>query len=171
MAASRDAIRAVVVEHVEAENARDMARVMRTYAEGAVFEDVPQARLFDGKAAIAASYQERFDAFPTMVRTIERLTVGDDGAVTEITMRGEQTGVYAGLPPRPGEQVLRIAAHFAVNADGLIVRETAYYDQLAAAVELGVLPDLRSTWGRVWLAVTRPQVMLRRLQATLWSAM
>jgi steroid delta-isomerase-like uncharacterized protein len=165
MAAPREVIRDVVVEHVEAENARDMERVMRTYAEGAVFDDVAQARRFVGKDAIAASYQERFDAFPGMVRTIDRLTVGDEGAVTEITMRGEQTGVFAGLPPQGGEQVLRICAHFAVRDDGLITTETAYYDALTGLTQLGVLPDLQSPLGRVWLAITRPQVLVRRLRA------
>lgn len=67
--------------------------------DGAVFEDVPQGVLFEGKEAIAASYQERFDAFPDMVRTIDRMTTGDQGTVTEITMRGVQKGVYLGLPP------------------------------------------------------------------------
>ena len=165
MGATREAIEKIVVEHVDAENARDMARVMRTYAEGAVFEDVPQKRNFEGKAAIAASYQERFDAFPDLDRHIDRLTVGDEGAVTEITMSGEQKGVYAGLPPRPGVQTLRIAAHFQVDATGLITRETVYYDALTVAVDLGVLPDLASGPGRLWLALTRPGVLLRMLRA------
>ena len=165
MAVPREVIRDVVIEHVEAENARDMERVMRTYAEGAVFDDVPQGRLFRGKDAIAASYQERFDGFPDMRRTIERLTVGEDGAVTEITMRGEQKGVFAGLPPQPGAQVLRICAHFAVAADGLITTETAYYDALTGLTQLGVLPDLQSTLGRAWLLLARPQVLVRRLRA------
>lgn len=167
MGLTRESIEKVVVEHVEAENARDMARVMRTYAEGAIFEDVPQGKHFEGKAAIADSYQGRFDAFPEMVRAVDRLTVGDVGAVTEITMSGVQTGVYAGLPPRPGVQSLRIAAHFQVNPEGLITRETVYYDALTVAVDLGILPDLTSGSGRLWLALTRPGVLLRMLRARL----
>jgi len=165
---TREAIEKVVVEHVEAENARDMARVMRTYAEGAIFEDVPQKRTFEGKEAIAESYQERFDAFPDLVRHIDRLTVGDEGAVTEITMSGEQKGVYAGLPPRPGIQSLRIAAHFDVNAEGLITRETVYYDALTVAVDLGILPDLASPAGRLWLVLTRPGLVLRLIRGRLF---
>jgi steroid delta-isomerase-like uncharacterized protein len=165
---TRAAIEKIVVEHVEAENARDMARVMRTYAEGAIFEDVPRKMNFEGKEAIAESYQERFDAFPGTVRRIDRLTIGDEGAVTEITMSGEQTGVYTGLPPRPGMQTLRIAAHFQVNAEGLITRETVYYDALSVAVQLGVLPDLGSPAGRIWLVLTRPGLLLRMLRARLF---
>jgi len=167
MGLTRETVQSIVLEHVEAENAGDMDRVMRTYADGAVFEDVPQSRLFEGKEAIAASYQERFDAFPAMVRTVDRLTTGDAGAVTEITMSGEQTGIYAGLPPRPGTQKLRIAAHFKVNEEGLITRETVYYDALTVAVDLGVLPDLNTTRGRIWLVLTRPGLLIRMIRARL----
>ena len=167
MTFSRDDIRALVVEHVEAENARDLVRVMQTYADGAVFEDVPQGHCFTGKTAIAASYVERFEAFPGMTRAIDRLTVGDHGAVTEITMRGEQTRTFAGLSPRPGEQRLRIAAHFAVGPEGLITRETVYYDALTVAIDLGILPDLASWPGRLWLLLARPQLILRRLRGFL----
>jgi len=167
MGLTRETIEKIVIEHVEAENANDMPRVMRTYVEGAVFEDVPQGVLFEGKETIAASYQERFDAFPDMVRTIDRMTTGDEGAVTEITMRGVQKGVYRGLPPRPEIQSVRIAAHFSVNPEGLITRETVYYDALTVAVDLGVLPDLNTRGGRLWLAITRPGLLLRMIRARL----
>lgn len=161
----RAAVRDIVVEHVDAENAADMGRVMATYTEDCVFDDVPTQTLFHGKAAIAASYRERFDAFPDMVRTITRLTVDDDAAVAEITMRGTHTGVYRGFPATGEVHELAIVGHFEVDDAGLIRRETAYYDQMAAAVALGVLPDLQRTSGRLWLLAARPQLLLRQLQA------
>lgn len=167
MPATRDVIERIVIEHVEAENARDMDWVMRTYAADPVFDDVPSGALFEGKAAIAAAYQERFDAFPDMDRAIDRLTVGEVGAVAEITMRGHQTGVYRGLPPKPEEQVLRIAAHFCVDDDGLITRETTYYDAMTVAVGLGVLPDLDSVPGKLWLLRARPRLIPKLLRARL----
>src|SRR5687767_11354319 len=66
----RAQVRDVIVEHVDAENARDMARTLATYAEDCVFDDVPTRALLRGKHAIAESYQERFDAFPRMERII-----------------------------------------------------------------------------------------------------
>jgi len=163
----RAQIRDVVVEHVDAENARDMNRTLATYAEECVFDDVPTSKLFRGKAAIAASYQERFEAFPRLERIINRLTVDERGAVVEITMRGEQEGVYRGFPPVPGVQELAIVGHFELDEHGLITRETAYYDRLAAAVALGALPDLATTWGRLWLLVAYPPALLRLLRARL----
>ncbi len=163
----RAQVRDVVVEHVDAENARDMNRTLATYAEECVFDDVPTGKLFRGKAAIAASYQERFEAFPRLERIITRLTVDERGAVVEITMRGEQEGVYRGFPPVPGVQELALVGHFELDEQGLITRETAYYDQLAAAVALGAIPDLATTWGRLWLLVAYPPALLRLLRARL----
>jgi steroid delta-isomerase-like uncharacterized protein len=163
----RAQVRDVVIEHVDAENARDMDGTLATYADGCVFDDVPTGRVFRGKAAIAASYQERFDAFPRLERLITRLTVDEHGAVVEITMRGEQEGVYRGFPPVPGVQELAIVGHFEIDDQGLITRETAYYDQLAAAVALGAMPDLATTWGRLWLLVAYPPALLRLLRARL----
>lgn len=163
----RAQVRDVVVEHVDAENARDMDRTLATYAEQCVFDDVPTGKLFRGKAAIAASYRERFEAFPRLERIITRLTVDEHGAVVEITMRGEQEGVYRGFPPRPGVQELAIIGHFEVDDQGLITRETAYYDQLAAAVALGAMPDLGTSRGRLWLLAAYPPALLRLLRARL----
>lgn len=162
-------VRDIVVEHVDAENAADMSRVMATYAQECVFDDVPTSTLFAGKDAIAASYQERFDAFPDLQRTITRLTVDDDGAVAEIVMRGAQRRTYRGFPATDEVHELAIVGHFEVDGAGLIRRETAYYDQLAAAVAFGALPDLQSTGGRLWLLCARPQILWRRARAR-WQA-
>jgi hypothetical protein len=64
-------------------------------------------------------------------------------------MRGVQRGVYRGFPPTRKVQELRIIGHFEITPEGLIARETAYYDQLAAAVALGALPDLDRSLGRL----------------------
>ena len=161
----RDHIRDVVVEHVDAENAADMGRVLATYTEPCVFHDVPTAVVLRGKDAIAASYQQRFDAFPDMTRTITRLTVDDHGAVAEIAMRGTHSGTYRGFPATHAIHELAIVGHFEIAGDGLIRTETAYYDQMAAAVALGALPDLQRRRGRLWLLAVRPGLLLRRLRA------
>ena len=159
-------VRDIIVEHVDAENARDMDRTMATYAEGCVFGDVPTETLFEGKQAIADSYQDRFDAFPKLERIITRMTVDDNSGVVEITMRGPQEKPYRGFPPRTNQnQELKIVGHFEVNAEGLITRETAYYDQLAAVVQLGALPDITKPAGRLWLLIAYPLALVRVIRA------
>lgn len=159
-------VRDIIVEHVDAENARDMARTMATYAEGCVFDDVPTVVLFDGKNSIGDSYQERFEAFPNLERIITRMTIDDNSGVVEITMRGPQEKPYRGFPPRSGSKSeLKIVGHFEVNDEGLITRETAYYDQLDAVIQLGALPDIRTPLGRLWLLLAYPLAPLRMLRA------
>jgi len=163
----RAAIRDLIVEHVDAENAKDMARCAKTYADSCVFDDVPTRKLFHGKDAIGASYAERFVAYPNLERIITRMTVDDDSCVVEITMRGVQEKTYRGFPATKRVQEIQLVGHFVINDDLLIERETAYYDQLAAAVQLGALPDITQPMGRLWLALVRPQVVAKQVWAKL----
>jgi steroid delta-isomerase-like uncharacterized protein len=159
----------IIVAHVDAENARDMDRTLATYSEDCVFDDVPTSVLFEGKAAIAASYQERFDAYPRLERIITRMTIDDQSGVVEITMRGPQEKPYRGFPPRDDRvSELKIVGHFEIDKDGLIRRETAYYDRLTAAIQLGALPDITTARGRLWLALAYPLALVRMFRARLW---
>jgi steroid delta-isomerase-like uncharacterized protein len=161
-------VRDLIVEHVDAENARDMERTLATYSENCVFDDVPTAVLFKGKQSIADSYLERFESYPNLERIITRMTIDDNSGVVEIIMRGPQEKPYRGFPPRRGgESELKIVGHFEVNDEGLITRETAYYDQLAAAVQLGVLPDINTRKGKLWLMLVYPFALFRVIRAKL----
>lgn len=162
----RTQVHDIVIEHVEAENARDLPRVLATYSEDCLFDDVPAGVIFRGRDSIGASYVERFEAYPGLDRVITRLTVGEDSAVVEITMKGAQELPYRGFPPRgDGYSELKIVGHFEVNAQGLISSETAYYDQLTAMVQLGALPDLGRTRGRIWLLLAYPFALVRMVRA------
>src|ERR1700752_5235592 len=79
--ATPDEIRALIVEHVEAENARDPERVMATYSDDCIFEDVPRGRRHVGRAAILANYRELWVGFPGMVRRIDRMTIDDQSCL------------------------------------------------------------------------------------------
>lgn len=58
------AIEKVIVEHVDAENARDMPRVLATYGKDAVFEDVPGGKRFAGKDAVASNLRQDVPCLP-----------------------------------------------------------------------------------------------------------
>lgn len=136
---SRETMRAVLEEHVEAENAHDQARVMATYArDGAAFEDVPAGVRFTGEAEIIANYRHLWDGFPGLVRRIDRWTFGEDACVIELTLSGKHEGPYRGLPATGSEIALRIIAHFAFDAEGRITQETAYYDAATFRRQLGL---------------------------------
>jgi steroid delta-isomerase-like uncharacterized protein len=157
------AFEALVLEHVEAENARDPARTRATYCDDPIFYDVPMRKKLVGWPEILAAYEERWQGFPQMHRRVTRVQTDTQGTYVEITMAGRHEGLYRGLPPTGKHHELMICGHFSPAEDGRIKQETAYYDALTAAVYLDLLPDLDTPPGRLWLALHRPSVVLRTL--------
>lgn len=132
-------MRAVLQEHVDAENARDDKRVLATYSTDApVFEDVPAGARFVGGEEIVGNYRHLWDGFPGLFRRIDRWTFGEDSAVIELTLIGTQDGPYRGAPASGRKLEFRIIGHFQFDADGRIKQETAYYDTLTFMRQLGL---------------------------------
>lgn len=139
MAVSHQAMRQVLVEHVEAENLHDRERVLATYcAVDPVFEDVPSGRRYVGGEAIVDNYRHLWDGFPGLVRRIDRWTFGDNSCVIELTLTGQHAGSYRGIAATGKTLALRISAHFAFDDEGRITQETAYYDTLSFMRQLGL---------------------------------
>jgi len=125
-------MQAVVLEHVEAENCNDPARVVATYSRiMPVFEDVPSGARYVGGDEIVGNYRHLWDGFPALAREITRWTFGEDSVVIELTLRGRHEGVFRGAPATNNEMTLRVIAHFEFDDEGRIQQETAYYDSLA----------------------------------------
>lgn len=136
---SRETMRRVLIEHVEAENVHDRERVLATYAErDPVFEDVPAGRRFVGGDEIVGNYRNLWDGFPGLQRRIDRWTFGDDSCVIELTLTGKHEGTYRGIGATGRDLALRIIAHFAFDESGRITQETAYYDTLTFQRQLGI---------------------------------
>jgi steroid delta-isomerase-like uncharacterized protein len=132
-------MRAVLLEHVEAENVHDHARVMATYSrDNPVFEDVPSGARYTGDDIVTDNYVHLWDGFPGLTREITRWTFGDDSAVIELTLRGRHDGEFRGIPPTGKEIEHRVIAHFQFDAEGRIQQETAYYDAGSFRRQLGV---------------------------------
>ena len=139
MTLSRDQMRALLTEHVEAENARDEARVMATYSRaGSVFEDAASGQRYTGADIVSENYRHLWDGFPGLRRQITRWTFGDDSAVIELTLSGVHDGTFRGIPASGKKVELRIIAHFQFDDEGRIAQETAYYDTLTFMRQLGL---------------------------------
>jgi steroid delta-isomerase-like uncharacterized protein len=141
-------MRAVIIEHVEAENANDPARVLATYSQvDPVFEDVPSGARYVGGDQILGNYRHLWDGFPGLTREITRWTFDSDSAVVELVLRGSQQGRFRGLPPTGRELNLRIIAHFQFDESGRINQETAYYDSLTVQRALGAAASAEASPG------------------------
>ena len=141
MTLTADQMRAVLLEHVEAENANDPARVVATYSRNdPVFEDVPSGARYVGGENIVGNYRHLWDGFPRLTREITRWTFGEDSAVIELTLRGRHEGRFRGVSPTNQEMSLRVIAHFQFDAEGRIQQETAYYDSATVVRALSAAP-------------------------------
>jgi steroid delta-isomerase-like uncharacterized protein len=135
---SREEMRAVILEHVEAENANSPERVKATYSrESPVFEDVPSGRRYVGGDEIVGNYRHLWDGFPGLTREVTRWTFGDDTVVIELTLRGRHEGRFRGIPATERDLELRVIAHFEFDSEGRIQQETAYYDSATVVRALG----------------------------------
>lgn len=136
---SKERMREVVLEHVEAENANDPKRVVATYSRAEpVFEDVPSGARYVGGEQIVGNYRHLWDGFPGLSREITRWTFGEDAVVIELTLSGKHEGSFRGVAPSGREASLRVIAHFQFDDEGRIKQETAYYDSLSFLRQLGV---------------------------------
>ena len=139
MTLSRQRMREVIIEHVEAENANDPARVIATYSRNnPIFEDVPSGARYEGGDQIVGNYRHLWDGFPGLAREISRWTLGDDSVVIELTLRGRHEGRFRGIPATEQDLELRVIAHFQFDSEGRIQQETAYYDSATVIRALGV---------------------------------
>lgn len=139
MALTRDRMREVIIEHVEAENARDSDRVLATYGrENPVFEDVAAGLRYEGGEAIVSdNYRHLWDGFPGLRREILRWTFGDDAVVIELRLSGRHEGSFRGVEATGRDLDFRIIAHFQFDEEGRIAQETAYYDRLTFMKAIG----------------------------------
>jgi steroid delta-isomerase-like uncharacterized protein len=142
MPITHDQMRAVLQEHVDAENDHDHDRVMATYSrQNPVFEDVPTGKRYTGEDIVNENYRHLWDGFPGLHRQITRWTFGDDSAVIELMLRGKHEGTYRRLPATGKEIEFRIIGHFQFDDEGRIAQETAYYDTLTFMRQLGLTRD------------------------------
>jgi steroid delta-isomerase-like uncharacterized protein len=139
MALSREQMRAVIVEHVEAENGHDAQRVIATYSRvNPVFEDVAAGVRYEGgEAIVSENYRHLWDGFPGLKREIVRWTFGDDSVVIELKLTGKHEGTFRGVAATGRDLEFRIIAHFQFDDEGRIAQETAYYDRLTFMKAIG----------------------------------
>jgi steroid delta-isomerase-like uncharacterized protein len=138
------AYRELLDRYVERYNAGDLDAVMELYAEDAV-QGMPDG-IFEGREAIRERLARELEAIPDVTHTVVSYIEQGDAFADEWTFVGTQTGPFqlpdgSVLPPSGkqvevhGMEVVRVAP------DGKIVLNTLYYDNMAVAVQLGLVPE------------------------------
>jgi steroid delta-isomerase-like uncharacterized protein len=137
--------RQLLDRYVERYNAGDLDAVIDLYAEDAV-QGMPDGT-FEGKEAIRDRLARELDAIPDVTHTVVSFVEQGDAFCDEWTFVGTHTGGPLTLPngdllPATGKRVEVNGMEIVrVGPDGKIVLNTLYYDNMAVAVQLGLVPQ------------------------------
>jgi steroid delta-isomerase-like uncharacterized protein len=110
--------------------ARDPDAIAALYADDAVLtEAVLGSDTWTGPEEIREWAANNFAGFPDLALVASNAFVSGDHAAMEWIYTGSYTGEIPGLPPGTGQQIAIPGASVLEFRDGLIVRDTMYYDR------------------------------------------
>jgi predicted ester cyclase len=104
-------------------------------------EDLVPLGIFRGPDGVRDFFRELFAAIPDFAFTVERITADHELAAVQWRAAGTFDGApFQGIDPTGRWIELRGTDCIEVDEQGLIVRNTAYYDGMAFARGVGLLP-------------------------------
>ena len=136
--------REILDRYVELYNDGDLDGVMDLYADDAV-QGMPDG-IFEGRSAIHERLARELDAIPDVTHTVVSFIEQGDAFADEWTFVGTHAGPFplpdgTVLPPTGKRVDVRGMEVVRVGPDGKIVLNNLYYDNLAVAVQLGLVPE------------------------------
>ena len=129
--------------YVERYNAGDLDGVIDLYADDAV-QNMPDGR-FEGRSAIRERLAQELNGFTDVNHTVRSFVEQGDSFCDEWTFTGTHTRPFLmpdGSELPPTDKRVEIAGMELVQVrDGKVILNTLYYDNLAVAVQLGLVPQ------------------------------
>lgn len=126
--------------YFEAIDRRDVCSMLEHWREDGLDELLPVG-ILRGRGEIAGFFNELFAAVPDLSVTVTRMVVEGGLAVVEWRMEGTFDGdPFQGIDPTGRHVELRGLDLLEIE-DDLIVGNTAYYDGMAFARQVGMMPD------------------------------
>jgi steroid delta-isomerase-like uncharacterized protein len=115
------------MEHVLAENRRDLDRLIDTLAEDAVYEIVPLKKFWRGKEEIRQFYHMLWTALPDVKLDLRSKVADDQFVVEESHVHGTHSGPLFGIPPSNRHIEFDLVIYFPFK-DDKIMGERLYLD-------------------------------------------
>jgi steroid delta-isomerase-like uncharacterized protein len=124
------------LEHVLAENRRDLDRLIATLADDAVYEIVPLKKFWRGKDEIREFYQGLWTALPDVKLDLRSRVADEHYVVEESHVRGTHTGPLFGIPPSGRYIEFDLVIYFPFR-NGEILGERLYLDVNSITGQVG----------------------------------
>jgi steroid delta-isomerase-like uncharacterized protein len=164
----RKAVETHVRSYFEAIANRDTDAMAAHWREDAVDDLVP-LRPLRGTGEIVAFFRELFAAVPDLETTVTRVVAGETQAAVEWRMTGHFTGApFQGIDPTDRRVDMRGLDLFEVE-DGKITSNTAYYDTMSFARQVGLMPPESSSAENAMKSAFNAATKVRRAVAD-WRA-
>lgn len=162
---TRDAAQ-LAADAFAAVDSRDVDRVAALWHDDIAEEFLALGLTVNGKAALRGFFTELFTAVPDLRMEVLRITSEGDVAWIHWRMTGTHTGgPYQGIEPT-GRSLDLQGADCMEFADGLLLRNTVFYDSTSFARQVGMLPPQDSAADKAMLgafnAVTKARARLKR---------
>lgn len=141
----------------------DLSRAEEIWAREAVDHFLPVGDAV-GRAGIVAFFQELFAALPDFHVDVERVVESDPYLVVQWTGSGTFTGTkFQGVRATGRRIEFRGCDVVEVDAEGLVVENTIYWDGAHFARQIGMLPERGSRGDRLLIAAFNALTWLRTL--------
>jgi steroid delta-isomerase-like uncharacterized protein len=144
--ARAEALPEIAVAFSEAWSSGDPEQLVAIYAGDALFEEVVLGGAVTHSRDELRAYAETiYAAFPDFTATPLSAFVSGDRVVIEWTLTGTYTGQFGPLPSGTGQQVeVRVATILELTDEGLIQRDSEYWDFATVLAQLGALQQAES---------------------------
>jgi steroid delta-isomerase-like uncharacterized protein len=135
-AALRERRHAVVLEHMQSENAHAFDVTLATFAHPR-YELVPSGQVYDGREAVSGYYAASRQAFPDQRNEVRAIHHADDAVIVEFDLLGTHRGPTLGFEPTGREFRCAMVALFFFEGEK-IVCERVYFDSATILRQLGL---------------------------------
>src|SRR5215468_7865053 len=82
----------VVEQHIRCENNHDLEGILRTFGEGARYDDEPWGEHYTGQDGVRLFYEQLMKALPDLEIAVQRRHVAEDAILVEVVIRGTHLG-------------------------------------------------------------------------------
>lgn len=157
----RKAVEAHARSYFDAIANRD-TRAMTSHWRADGVDDLVPHGVLRGHGEIAAFFGELFAAVPDLETTVTRVVAGEREAAVEWRMTGHFSGgPFQGIDPT-GRRIEMRGLDLLEIEDGAIVGNTAYYDDLSFARQIGLMPPENSGAERAMKSAFNAATRVRR---------